>query len=74
MDDIQYQNQEEKKIEKKENANQRKMEFSEPFGHIFASGGLNVYEQLLKFEDFMFFHDEFMPQSEVQKLKLMHTS
>jgi hypothetical protein len=50
------------------------MEFSEPFGHIFASGGLNVYEQLLKFEDFMFFHDEFMPQSEVQKLKLMHTS
>jgi hypothetical protein len=44
------------------------MEFSEPFGHIFASGGLNVYEQLLKFEDFMYFHDELMPHSEVQKL------
>jgi hypothetical protein len=50
------------------------MEFSEPFGHIFASGGLNVYEHLLKFEDSMFFHDEHMPQSEVQKLKLMDTS
>ena len=74
MDDIQYQNQEEKKNENKETAYKRKMEFSEPFSHIFASGGLNVYEQLLKFEDFMFFHDELMPQSEVQKLKLMDTS
>ena len=74
MDDIQYQNQEEKKNEKKENTNKKKMEFSEPFGHIFASGGLNVYEHLLKFEDSMFFHDEHMPQSEVQKLKLMDTS
>ena len=46
------------------------MDFSEPYGRIFATNTLNVYEHLFNFEDFMFFLDELMPQTEFKSLNL----
>ena len=44
--------------------------FSEEFGHIFALGGLNVYDSNLSFQDFMFFIDEDKPRPLFQEMNL----
>ena len=44
--------------------------FSEEFGHIFAHGGLNVYDNNLSFQDFMFIIDEDKPVPSCKEMNL----
>jgi hypothetical protein len=48
--------------------------FSEEFGHIFALGGLNVYDNNLSFQDFMFIIDEDKPRPLCQEMNLKDIS
>ena len=48
--------------------------FSEEFGHIFALGGLNVYDNNLSFQDFMFIIDEDKPVPSSQEMNLKDIS
>ena len=48
--------------------------FSEEFGHIFAHGGLNVYDNNLSFQDFMFIIDEDKPVPSCQEMNLKDIS
>jgi hypothetical protein len=48
--------------------------FSEEFGHIFAPGGLNVYDNNLSFQDFMLIIDEDKPVPSSQEMNLKDIS
>ena len=55
-------------------AQEKNYVFSEEFRHIFASGGLNVYDSELVFQDFMYIMDEDKPEALFQSINLKYIS